>query len=567
MVFLYRILLFENIDLCFELTTILRSFFAAVWAALAVVWILLLSSISFAQPPQRDGYEVAWFDEFDRPELNTKLWTPADRKKTTNNSQQDYLPGQISIADGKLVINVENKPSRGLPFRSGLVTSTALQKHGRWEVRAKLPRSTGMWPAIWLLADVRWPSGGEIDIMENRGDQPTTVSSAFHFGTNPPYKHSFLLEEHSVVANGKSVNFQEDWHTYACEWAPTHVRFFVDDELHWTLQDDDVDGFLSQHVEPMRLVINTAVGGDFLDNPDDTTVWPQKMEIDYVHVYKSTAMHEEKAAPVIEQTDIRVMSFNLRYGAAKDGDNEWDLRKSLLADTINAFQPDLLGVQETLDFQASFLKERFPEFTYIGRSRDQNPVGGEQCGILFRSDRFHKLVEGYFWLSQTPDRPGSQSWDAAYPRMATWIKLWDRENRRSFYVLNTHFDHVGEQARAESATLIRKFLDELPPDNDFIVMGDFNTGEKSTPYKTLFIAEDNNARLVDTFRVANPTASSAEGTFNGFKGTDTGDRIDWIGASRNLLTQTATIDKTSRDGRYPSDHFPISAVLRFASEK
>ena len=531
---------------------------------LAVAWTLLLSSISFAQPPHRDGYEVAWFDEFDQPELNNALWTAADREKPTNNSQQDYLPSQVSIADGKLIITAENKPSRGLPYRSGLVTSTALQKHGRWEVRAKLPRSMGMWPAIWLLADVRWPSGGEIDIMENRGNEPLMVSSAFHYGTNPPYKHSFVLEEHTTKQDGQDVNFHEGWHSYSCEWTPMQVQFYVDDELHWTLRDDDVDGFLSQHVQPMRLVINAAVGGDFLDNPDETTVWPQTMEIDHVYAYTLLANADDAATLKKGHADVRVMSFNLRYGAADDGENEWNKRKPLLAETIESFQPDLLGVQETLDFQANYLQERLPEFTYVGRSRDRNPVGGEQCGILFRSDRFFKLVEGYFWLSQTPDRPGSQGWDAAYPRMATWLKLWDRETRASFYVLNTHFDHVGETARAESATLVRKFLAELPPDSDIIVMGDFNTGENSTPYETLFNTRENDLPLADTFRVSNPKPGSGEGTFNGFKGIDTGDRIDWIGASKSFQTKSAAIVKASRDGHYPSDHFPVTAVLTFA---
>ena len=184
---------------------------------------------------------------------------------------------------------------------------------------------------------------------------------------------------------------------------------------------------------------------------------------------------------------LRIMSFNLRYGAAKDGENHWDKRKTLVAETIGAFRPDLLGVQETLDFQAKYLSEQFPEFTYVGRSRDENPVGGEQCGILFRSDRFYKLIEGYFWLSATPDRPGSQGWDSAYPRMATWVKLWDRENRHSLYVLNTHFDHVGETARAESAKLIHQFLDQLPKESPVIVTGDFNTGEGSAPYQNAIL--------------------------------------------------------------------------------
>jgi beta-glucanase (GH16 family) len=154
---------------------------------------------ALAQPVARSGYEVAWFDEFNSTSLNTSLWTAADTNPTTNNSQQDYLPSQVSVTSGNLVITSENIASRGLPCRSGLVRSTALQKYGRWDVRAKLPTSTGMWPAIWLLADASWPSDGEIDIMENRGDQPNLTSNVFHYGTNPPFNHDFVYNEQTSV--------------------------------------------------------------------------------------------------------------------------------------------------------------------------------------------------------------------------------------------------------------------------------------------------------------------------------------------------------------------------------
>ncbi len=132
---------------------------------------LLGESAATAQPPDRSGYSVSWFDEFDSSGVDTSKWNVANTNVTTNNSLQDYLPSQVKTESGQLVITSENTASRGLPYRSGLVTSTALQKYGRWDIRAKLPTSTGMWPAIWLLSDAPWPSEGEIDIMENRGDE------------------------------------------------------------------------------------------------------------------------------------------------------------------------------------------------------------------------------------------------------------------------------------------------------------------------------------------------------------------------------------------------------------
>jgi beta-glucanase (GH16 family) len=245
---------------------------------------------AFAQGQQTtiEGYTIAWSDDFDGDSLDTGKWTAADTNRPTNNSRQDYLPSQVAVSDGKLIIKSENVPSRGLPFRSGLVTSVSEQRYGRWEVRAKLPGTKGMWPAIWLLPDTkkhRWPSQGEIDIMENRGNEPTMTSSAFHYGTNPPYSHKFVTQNQPTSKQG-SVDYHAGFHVYACEWDPQEIRFYVDGEKHYTVTNDMTGGFLDRQTAPMQLVINTAVGGDFLDNPDDSTVWPQTFEIDYVRVWE-----------------------------------------------------------------------------------------------------------------------------------------------------------------------------------------------------------------------------------------------------------------------------------------
>ena len=263
-----------------------------------------------------------------------------------------------------------------------------------------------------------------------------------------------------------------------------------------------------------------------------------------------------KVKPKAETASLKAMSFNIRYGLAKDGENEWGKRKELVVKTIRQFDPDIIGTQETLDFQADYLRERFTEFTYVGRAR-QAKGKGEHCGILFRSARFQKLIEGHFWLSENPDQPGSKSWDSSLPRMATWLKLWDDVNKSSFYVLNTHFDHRGKIAREESAKLIAKFVKELPDDARVVVLGDFNASVDSAPYQSLF-----EAGLVDTYKLKNPETKKAEGTFNGFKGKTNGPRIDWIGVSSGFTVESTTIDRTEFEGRFPSDHFPVTAVLR-----
>lgn len=261
------------------------------------------------------------------------------------------------------------------------------------------------------------------------------------------------------------------------------------------------------------------------------------------------------------QDSLRVMSFNIRYGLANDGDNHWDRRRDHVVTTIANDNPDFFGTQETLAFQAAYIAEKLPDYTYVGRSREQGGKG-EHCGIFFRTSRFDKLIEGHFWLSENPDQPGSKSWDSSLPRMATWLKLWDRSNKQSFYLINTHFDHRGGKARIESAKLIRKFVTSLPKGSSVLITGDFNAGVDSDPYKAMFADDGSLSPVVDTFVKLNPMATKSDGTFNGFKGTQSGARIDWIAASTDIEVIAAKIVRTSFDGKFPSDHFPVTAEVR-----
>lgn len=259
--------------------------FFCFWTAGTVGVVVMCLNSAYADPP---GWQLVWDDDFEQ--LDTDRWDVITSYQPTNNSRHAYLPGQVSVNDGHLILTSENEPAGGLPYRSGQVISKSSQRHGRWEVRAKLPTTQGMWPAIWLLPDVAqhpWPSGGEIDIMENRGNQPTLTSSAFHYGTNPPYKHSFVFGEQQTRVGGDLVDYSNRFHTYAVDWTDRYLRFYVDDVHYYTVYDEDVDGFLSSSTQPMELVLNTAVGGDFLPNPNESTVWPQTFEIDWVRVYQA----------------------------------------------------------------------------------------------------------------------------------------------------------------------------------------------------------------------------------------------------------------------------------------
>lgn len=261
--------------------------------------------------------------------------------------------------------------------------------------------------------------------------------------------------------------------------------------------------------------------------------------------------------------DVRVMSFNIRFGTANDGENHWDKRKERVAETIQAYQPDLLGTQETLGFQRDFLAEKLPGYAVLGVGRDDGKDKGEMMAVYYKKDRFEELASGHFWLSETPDKAGSKSWDSSLPRMVTWVKLRDKKapDAQPIVFINTHFDHIGKTARVESSKLLRRKIEGLGKGCSVIVTGDFNSGEASPPYEALF---GDDSPVVDSYRVKHPERKpDVEGTFNRFTSTSTsGARIDWIGVSRDWQILEAGIDRTATDGRTPSDHYPINSVLR-----
>ncbi len=265
-------------------------------------------------------------------------------------------------------------------------------------------------------------------------------------------------------------------------------------------------------------------------------------------------------------TDVRVMSYNIRYGTAKDGDNHWDKRKDFLIETIKAFNPDLLGTQETLGFQRDFLAEKLSGYEVLGVGRDDGQETGEMTALYFKRARFEKLDGGHFWLSETPNIPGSKSWDTSLTRMVTWVKLRDKLQSKSkpLMYFNTHFDHRGEQARVESAKLIRRKVEEAAKTCRVIVTGDFNAGEDTQPYQAFFGSLDGKPSLVrDVYRTTHPKREANEGTFSAFKAdATTGPRIDWIGVSSEWEVLKSEIDRTTREGRTPSDHFAMIAVIR-----
>jgi len=218
---------------------------------------------------------------------------------------------------------------------------------------------------------------------------------------------------------------------------------------------------------------------------------------------------------------------------------------------------DLIGMQEVLRSQIDDLTVLLPSYTWYGVGRDDGKNAGEFSPIFYRPDRFQLLDSGEFWLSENPDQIASKSWDAALPRIATWVKFRDRELGQEFIHLNTHFDHRGEVARTRSAELILDRLKTLSGNLPIVVTGDFNVPPESEAYATM------TSMLLDSKLESVSEPHGPEGTFGGFtvKVGDTGDRIDYVFVTEGtrVLRYGALSDQW--DGRYPSDHLPVLAEI------
>jgi endonuclease/exonuclease/phosphatase family metal-dependent hydrolase len=291
-------------------------------------------------------------------------------------------------------------------------------------------------------------------------------------------------------------------------------------------------------------------------------------------VYAGAAPIASNQTEVTSQSDsFRIMSFNIRYGSADDKENAWDLRKDLVFDIINEYQPQLAGVQEALYFQLEEIIQKLPEYAFIGVGRDDGKKEGEFSAILYLKDRYDVISHDTFWLSDTPGTINSKTWGNTLPRIVTWAKLEDTELNKQLYMFNTHFDHKSQPSREKSAQLIvKKVLARETAGIPAVITGDFNAGEYNSVIR--YMVEDqgitmstgesltNPQPFKDTFRTRHPEAVKV-GTANRFEGYSVGEKIDYIFVSGHLSITGATIIRDNDHGRYPSDHFPITADLAF----
>jgi endonuclease/exonuclease/phosphatase family metal-dependent hydrolase len=263
----------------------------------------------------------------------------------------------------------------------------------------------------------------------------------------------------------------------------------------------------------------------------------------------------QPAARAALAAPLTVMSFNIRYGTANDGDNHWLKRREQLFALLREQQADVVGVQEALHSQLVEILQAVPGYDYVGVGRSDGRTAGEYAAILYRTARLRARRSDTFWFSDTPGVVKSTSWGNQIERVCTWAYFEDREGP-AFYVYNVHLDHISQPSREKSVALLLERIGSRDPKAPVVVTGDFNAGEgnaAAAAMRTVF---------ADTFRLLHPDTAEA-GTFNGFKpGQVGGDKIDFVFVEPGTEVLAAEIVRAARDGRYPSDHFPVTARIR-----
>lgn len=256
------------------------------------------------------------------------------------------------------------------------------------------------------------------------------------------------------------------------------------------------------------------------------------------------------------------MTFNIRLNTKADSLNAWPYRKDNVASQILFHDAHLLGVQEAQHNQMVDLRERLRSYKYVGVGRDDGKEGGEYSAIFYDTTRLQALQSNTFWLSLTPGVAGSKSWDAAVTRIVTWAKFKDRRTGKIFFAFNTHFDHIGKEARKESAKLLLQNVFSIAGKTPSIITGDFNAKPTDEPIQ-IITDKSNSSHLINAKEISATPHYGPAGTFNGFgpKERDN-DPIDYIFLKGPWKVKKHGTISQSWNGRFASDHFAVLATVQ-----
>jgi endonuclease/exonuclease/phosphatase family metal-dependent hydrolase len=265
------------------------------------------------------------------------------------------------------------------------------------------------------------------------------------------------------------------------------------------------------------------------------------------------------AAVQINAQPMIVASYNIRFNNPNDGINAWPNRIEMVTSLLKYHEADIFGLQEALHGQIGDIADRMPGFKWFGTGRDDGKLKGEFSPIFYNAQKFDLIESGQFWLSETPDVP-SKGWDAALNRICAWGKFKSRDKKREFFVFNTHFDHIGDTARARAAILIQDKIAQLTAGKKLPVMltGDFNLTPETLPVVLM------KKKMQDAFEISETPPYGPVGTFNAFKRDHPlNGRIDYIFVNDRVKIHKYAALTDGWDNRYPSDHLPVFVTLSF----
>ncbi len=273
------------------------------------------------------------------------------------------------------------------------------------------------------------------------------------------------------------------------------------------------------------------------------------------HIYPGAGLMAQDYAPV------KAMTWNIRLDTPVDGPDQWKYRRSGLCSLVMEESPDVLGVQEAFHSQLNDIKCRLKGYRYTGAGRDDGKKGGEHSAIFYNRKVLKIVRSGTFWLSETPETAGSKGWDAALPRIASWAEFRHIKTGIFFLVINTHFDHMGETARVESAALLTRRAAQLGNGLPVILTGDFNVTPGHRAYRIITWPE-NEVVLSDTRERSEADKEGPELTYVSFdRSREGGELIDFIFTSLDIQVLSNAITDFRPTGIYLSDHLPVVARL------
>jgi endonuclease/exonuclease/phosphatase family metal-dependent hydrolase len=262
-----------------------------------------------------------------------------------------------------------------------------------------------------------------------------------------------------------------------------------------------------------------------------------------------------------DEMNLKVMTFNIRYDNPRDSINAWPNRVGLVCELLKNEKPDLLGLQEALWYQYEAIDSAISGYSSVAVGRDDGKKKGEMNPLFYNINRFDLVRDNTFWLSESPDKPGSKGWGASLPRIVTWVELKDKMTHKSLFYFNTHFAHDSDSARIMSAGILLKEVKRLAGKNKFVITGDFNMSPESKAYSILTEKVASRSILRDSYLISGTKPEGPAYTTNSFRDAPGKNRIDYVFVRRGIKVLNASVIVKKEGPVFVSDHWPYKADI------